>query len=799
MTEAWILRYEGFEPEQEGLREALCALGNGYFCTRGAAVEADAGATHYPGTYLAGGYNRLDSEIGGRTIENEDLVNVPNWLCLTFRTQDDPWFHLKEVELSEYQQELDLRHGLLTRRLRCQDAFGRITRVTTRRFVHMANKHLAGIEMVIEPENWSGRVQVRSALDGRVTNSGVARYRALNGNHLEQIEDGLNGDEEIYLKVRTRQSQLYVAQAARTRLYRDGKVLDVERHPLQEEGYVGQVLTCDVEQGHALRVEKIISLYTSRDRAIPECGAAARAALRRAGSFAELLASQESNWGRLWERFDIELDAEDRVQLVLRLHIFHLLQTTSPNVIDLDVGVPARGLHGEAYRGHIFWDEVFIFPLLTLRAPDVTRSLLLYRYRRLNEARWNARRAGYRGAMYPWQSSSDGREETQVVHLNPKSGRWLPDNSSLQRHVNAAIAYNVCHYARATGDMDFMSFHGAEMILEIARFWASASTYNPKLERYEILRVMGPDEYHDSYPDSEEPGLNNNAYTNVMAVWCLARAVRILDQLDKVRRDVLCERLEIRDEEIELWDRISRRMRLAFHGDGIISQFEGYDDLEEFDWEGYREKYGNIQRLDRILEAEGDSANRYKVSKQADVLMLFYLFSMEELSRIFERMGYTLDDEALTRNIDYYWQRTSNGSTLSGVVHAWVLARADRTRSWELFAEALESDVADVQGGTTAEGIHLGAMSGTVDLVQRCYSGLEVEEGTLRFDPSLPERLGSIRQRLSYRGHWINVHLERGRLTLEAVPGWAPPVKVAVKDDLRSLAAGETLSFEYSS
>ena len=645
MTDAWVLSYQGFDPALEGLREALCALGNGYFCTRGAAVEADADETHYPGTYLAGGYNRLESEVSGRIIENEDLVNLPNWLCLTFRTQDDPWFALKDVELLEYRQELDLRHGLLTRTVRCQDDVGRMTKITTRRFVHMRYQHLAGIEMKIEPENWSGRVQIRSALDGRVENTGVARYRALNGRHLEQVEDDHKDDDEIYLKVRTSQSQVQIAEAARTQVFRDGRALDVERQVLQQVGYVGQVLTCDIEEGQGLRIEKIVALYTSRDRAIPECGIAARTAVRRAAGFEELLASQEGTWSRLWRRFDIELDAEDRVQLILRLHIFHLLQTTSANIIDLDVGVPARGLHGEAYRGHIFWDEVFIFPFLTLRAPDVTRSLLMYRYRRLNEARWNARRAGYRGAMYPWQSSSDGREESQIVHLNPKSGRWVPDNSSLQRHVNAAIAYNVCHYARATGNMDFMSFYGAEMLLEIARFWASAATFNPKLDRYEILKVMGPDEYHDSYPDAEEPGLNNNAYTNVMAVWCLARAVKALDQLDHVRRSVLCERLAISDDEVELWERISRKMRLAFHDDGIISQFEGYEALAEFDWEGYRAKYGDIQRLDRILEAEGDSANRYKVSKQADVLMLFYLFSARELRRIFERLGYSLDDE----------------------------------------------------------------------------------------------------------------------------------------------------------
>ena len=181
---------------------------------------------------------------------------------------------------------------------------------------------------------------------------------------------------------------------------------------------------------------------------------------------------------------------------MLRLHIFHLLQTTSFNAIDLDVGVPARGLHGEAYRGHIFWDELFIFPFLNLRIPELIRSLLMYPHRRLMEARHLAREAGHRGAMFPWQSGSSGCEESQMLHLNPRSGRWLPDHTHRQRHVNAAIAYNVWQYFHATGDVEFLWFFGAEMLLEIARFWASIATYNATRQRYEIHHVVGADEFH---------------------------------------------------------------------------------------------------------------------------------------------------------------------------------------------------------------------------------------------------------------------------------------------------------------
>jgi trehalose/maltose hydrolase-like predicted phosphorylase len=478
--------------------------------------------------------------------------------------------------------------------------------------------------------------------------------------------------------------------------------------------------------------------------------------------------------------------------MILRLHVFHLLQTVSPHSVDLDVGVPARGLHGEAYRGHIFWDELFIFPFLNLRIPEITRALLRYRHRRLPAARRLAREAGYCGAMYPWQSGSDGREETQVLHLNPKSGRWLPDNTHLQRHVNAAIAYNVWRHYEATGDAEFLSVYGAEMLVEIARFWASIASFNAERGRYEIRGVMGPDEFHDRYPWAEKPGLDNNAYTNVMAVWVLLRALDARMLLDSERRVELDERLGLGADEVAGWDEISRKMFVPFH-DGVISQFEGYERLEEFDWEDYRAKYGDIHRLDRLLEAEGDTVNRYKASKQADALMLFYLFSAEELGDLFARLGYPFEGELIPRTVDYYLRRTSNGSTLSGIVHSWVLARSDRARSWTQLKAALESDIADVQGGTTPEGIHLGAMAGTVDLVQRGQTGLEIRDDMLRLNPCLPEELRGLRFRIRHRGHWLDIDIGCERLTISAPDGWDGPDRIVIRDESYGFHAGERL------
>ncbi len=531
-------------------------------------------------------------------VENEDLVNLPNWLSLCFRISDDDWFDLRRVEVLSYRQELDLRAGVLSRTVRFRDAKDRHTTLTQRRFVHMGRPHLAGLETTWLAEDWSGRMEIRSALDGRVVNSGVPRYRNLNGKHLAPIETASLGRDAIYLKVQTSQSELRIAEAARTRLFVSDQPVEPPVRIAEEEGYIAQHFEVELAEGHAVRAEKVVALFSSRDRAISESGLAAREALAEAEGFAALLESHTQAWQVLWDLFGMELEfaspapALNHTCLILHLHIFHLLQTTSPHTIDLDVGVPSRGWHGEAYRGHIFWDELFIFPLLNLRVPDITRALLRYRHRRLGAARCAARGAGYQGAMYPWQSGSDGREETQVMHLNPKSGRWLPDHSHLQRHVNAAIAYNIWQYYQVTGDLEFLCFYGAEMILEIARFWASLATFNRDLGRYEILGVMGPDEYHDAYPGAEKPGLNNNAYTNLMVVWVLCRALDLLQMLPAHHCSRVRDRLGVREEEIHRWEDISRRMRLVFHDDGILSQFEGYADLKEFDWAAYRKKHG---------------------------------------------------------------------------------------------------------------------------------------------------------------------------------------------------------------
>jgi trehalose/maltose hydrolase-like predicted phosphorylase len=787
----WMLVYDGYDPSRQGLRETLCSSGNGFFVTRGALPEATADGADYPGTYVAGLYDRAVSEVAGRQVENEDLVNLPNWLSLRFRVAGGEWFDVRHAHVEEHRYELDMRHGTLTRRLRWRDAEDRLTSVVQRWFVSRAEEHLAGLATEVTADNWSGSVEIQSGLDGRQVNGGVKRYQRLNGRHLTVLDQAEVDGETVDLEVQTLQSKVQVTLAARTRLLRNGRVDPVERTLVGEPGLIAHQLSVPLEQGQSATVEKVVALYTSRDHATSESRLDARLAVSGTGDFPDLLARHSAEWVRAWKRFDIALDTpEEWTGTILHLHIYHLLQTVSPHTSHLDVGIPARGWNGEAYRGHIFWDELFIFPFLNFQRPWIARALLQYRYARLGTARAAARRAGFEGAMFPWQSGSNGQEETQQLHLNPTSGRWLSDPTHLQRHVNIAIAYNVWQHYMITGDTVFLRFTGAELMIEIARFWASITTHNPDTDRYEINGVMGPDEYHEGSPDSAEPGLRNNAYTNVMAVWVLQRALETLAELPPHYRQEVVDQLAIRDEELDRWREISRKMTVIFHADGVLSQFEGYERLREFDWESYRERYGDIQRLDRLLEAEGDSANNYKVAKQADVLMLLFLLSRHELTDLLAELGYQVSDEQLVRTVDYYLARTSHGSTLSAVVSAWVLGRFSPEASWQFLLRALRSDVSDVQGGTTAEGIHLGGMAGTVDLVLRGMTGLRARGPVLRFDPALPPQVKRLRFSLHYRGHRVEVALDEDRLELSSLPGQAAPVTVLVRNQSVELVEG---------
>lgn len=751
----WGITYYDYDPKKERSREALLAVGNGYFGTRGALEESEANAINYPGTYLAGVYNRLTTSVAGKEVENEDFVNCPNWLTIRFKVEEGMWVDPNQMELLNMERSLDFKTGLLTKKMKIKDDEGNITAIESLRFVSMDNMHLAGIKYTITPLNYSGLVTVSTSLNGALINEGVERYKSLNAKHLEPVEEGGEGTVS-YIKVKTNQSDIHIAEAAKLILPDKN---DAQIEVKTTEGVALSIFEKELKENQSFTFEKLITIFTSREEENPLM--AAIETVQTLKNFHLLYRASAQSWQKLWDEMDLRIDGNRLVQKLLRMHLYHLLLSASPHNEHLDAGITARGLHGEAYRGHIFWDEIFVLPFYDIHFPKIARSLLQYRYHRLDKARENAAQAGYKGAMFPWQSGSDGSEETQILHLNPISGKWGDDHSSLQRHVSLAVAYNVWEYVHITNDLRFLEEKGMEMILEISRFWESKTFFDEKTGRYSIDKVMGPDEFHEMYPGASEGGLKDNAYTNLMVAWLFKQAGELMSKIGRNAQRKLTQKIGFQPEELTRWDEIRKKLRLVISKEGIIAQYDGYFDLKELDWDYYRKKYGNVYRMDRLLKAEGKSADEYKVAKQADTLMLFYNLRKEVVDELLSDMGYHLPADYLEKNLNYYLQRTSHGSTLSRVVHAQLADRVGhKALGKKLYMDALTSDFNDIQGGTTGEGIHTGVMAGTIMIALGTYGGIKLKAETLQVVPNLPDDWEALHCQLHFKGKVYEEEIE---------------------------------------
>ena len=798
--DAWNLSYFGFDQMEEKLRETLTTVGNGYFATRGCFVgEKATKDIHYPGTYIAGVYNEVPTVIHDKKIYNNDFVNCPNWAFIDFRIGDEKFLDILKTKILSYQQKLFMKTGKMWRRIKFQDARGRITTLEVERFASMDNPHLAAIKYRITANNYFEPITIRSTLDGTVNNYGVPRYRSLSGNHLNAVSQEKRGDN-LLLHVKTNQSDIDIYMQARHKLFKDEKEEDIKGDVKPNIQTINESFTFDCKQNKTYTLEKIVSVYTSQDEDSNDPEQDGSDLLNSEETFDELLEKSANAWEKLWEKADFVIDGDRFAQKAVRLYIYHLLVTYSPHSTNLDVGIPARGLHGEAYRGHIFWDELFVLPFYDQHFPEVTRADLMYRYRRLDAARGYARENGYEGAMYPWQSANTGKEETQKIHYNPVSGEWDPDLSRLQRHVSLAIAHNVLNYCRATDDRKFMRDFGAEMMFEITRFWASIAEFDEEDGRYHINHVMGPDEFQEKYPGTDVGGINDNAYTNILVSWLMNKMLKLYKRMDDKEKQEIAGKIHLSEEELEKWKDIRDNLYLEFNEDGILAQFAGYFNLKEVNWDYYKKKYRDTRRMDRIIKAENDSPDKYKVAKQADVLMTFFVLSPKQVRTVLEKMGYDIGDasEFLLKNYDYYIGRTSHGSTLSYVVHSALLKYISRNGGarWEWFMNALESDIYDIQGGTTEEGIHAGVMAGTIDIIVESFAGVELYDDEMEVNPRLPDHWDELSFMIFYRGRVFQLVMNRKSLTIKSLNEFEKTFHVKYGDDKRELAPKDEITFK---
>jgi kojibiose phosphorylase len=489
---------------------------------------------------------------------------------------------------------------------------------------------------------------------------------------------------------------------------------------------------------HWLRVKVTVedTVFTSREVFNPAKAASDHRASTRVCGLSTAVRAHVDAWGRRWDAAGVRIVGDEEAQRALRFAIHHLIAATNP--ADEHVSIGARGLTGEAYRGHVFWDtEIYMLPFYVFTDPPAARSLLMYRYYTLGAARRKAKTHGYKGALFAWESADTGDETTPRSVVAP-DGRLVNILTGKQEHhISADIAYAVWHYWRATGDDAFMISAGAEILVETARFWASRAQIEQD-GRAHIRQVIGPDEYHETVDD--------NAYTDMMAIFnleCAADAAAILEREQTGEWQRLSARFGLTEQEARSWRALAAALITGFDpATKLIEQFAGYFQLEEVDVAGQR---GRPTPLDMSLGPE--RVRRSKAIKQADVVALSAL--------LWEKWPVEVHEV----NFRYYEPRTAHGSSLSPALYALVAAwLGDGKLAQAYFRQTAEIDLAN--RGNAAGGVHMGAFGGLWQAVVFGAAGLKAREDGIALDPHLLPGWTEMTFSVQWRGRLLRLHLE---------------------------------------
>ena len=763
---SWHLDYYGIDhgKRQYG-QESMQTIGNGFLGLRGTYLEAKANDDNYPATYVAGVFNQLGTPINGRNIINEDLVNLPNGQYISFSIDDGEIFTIDDNLIQGALRSLNMKNGVMTITLLIKLADGKEIKVVERKVADLKNYHNYYLQYSIQPLNFSGSIKILTQIDASVVNSNVERYRNLASKHLS-TDKIANRDKEALLLAHTTQSNIQIA--VKTDLaYPD---LNNPTYSSNNSDEIAeQQVTFEAKEGEAYFFEKAVAIYTSLETKQNIEKIANEAAFFP--SFQDAVAQATADWENVWKEENVVITGDITAQKLLHLNSYSMTSAAQPLANkDLDASVGSRGLTGEGYRGHIFWDELFDMNFYILHSPELVKNLLMYRYNRLNAAKEYAKENGYNGAMYPWQSGMIGDEQSQEVHLNPITNKWDPDNSRKQRHVSLAVAYNIITYFNVSEDNEFMAKYGLEMLLDITKFWIDMAKPDHETGKYTIANVMGPDEFHEGYPNTKESGLKNNAYTNIMVSWLFKNIDKLFTQeSNDIIKDNF-QRAQFSDDDVAKLNDIRHNLKLDFEGD-ILGQFEGYFDLKRLDFDKYRQQYGNISRMDRILKAHDDTPDNYQVAKQADTLMALFNIRESTFLEIMDDLGYPIanPNKFISDNIKYYIDRTTHGSTLSRIVYSMLMLRINDTKmAWKLFYEALTSDYYDIQGGTTAEGIHLGVMGATLNVVTSFFAGVDYRGEQLEINPNVPKQWEEIDFHMTFKKIKFIFHITADTISMKA-------------------------------
>ena len=739
--EAWCIRETAFDTESHFLDETLFALGNGYIGLRGTHEEGYAGpaGTSLDGTYLNGFYESepitYPENAYGLARTNQFMLNVPNakgvslWL-------DGERFDLLEGTVHAYERVLDFRTGLLTRSVEWESPQGRRVALRSRRMVSFQNKHLFALEYQVTPLNFSGPVTLAAALNGVVKNQEAGDDprvgSAISGPTLHFVESAQTDQLSVLLQ-RTHNSGFQLATATHASV-------DVPHtvHQARDGQRLEQRFDIAAEQGKTITLTKFGAYHSSRD--YPEAELLQRSrdvlAAAAAAGFDALRADQEQYLADFWQQADVQIAGDDALQQGMHFNQFHLLQSVGR---DGKTNISAKGVTGEGYEGHYFWDtEIYIFPFFLYSKPEIARKLLEYRYAGLPLARERARQMSHeKGALYPWRTIA-----------GVECSAYFPAGTA-QYHINADIAYSIKMYLEATNDMAYMIQAGAEIVMETARIWMGIGSYDRE-GGFVINQVTGPDEYTAL--------VNNNYYTNAMAQMHLNFAAAIAEQLQaeypqEYARIVGLTALEA--SEPAEWRRAASLMLLPY--DEPL-QIHAQDDsfLSKKVWDFANTPKENYPLL---LNYHPMVIYRHQVCKQADVVLALLLLSDQ----------FTLEDKR--RDFDYYEAVTTHDSSLSSCIFSIIAAEVGyQDKAYDYFMETARLDLDDTHGNTHY-GVHTAAMAGTWLGVAYGFAGMRVVRGDLRFAPTVPKQWQHYTFKIHFHGALLEVHVEPGRTAYRLLQG----------------------------
>ena len=706
----WLLVEEGFTLVREHEIESIFAVGNGYIGARASLEEGS--SLSQPVTFAAGIYTDVaSSELGPA------LVVLPDWAHLEIAVDGDR-LSMDSGRIIEHRRMLDLRQGVLWRDWRQQDSSGRITWVRFLRLASLAARHVFLQSVAVTAENYTGRIEL------------VAGLTRLD-----------HGGERSSLSVTRGLATVVVLARDTSVAMATGSVMrpKAEATKSRQEGltdHMDEHWSCEAGLGETVCLDRVVAVYTSRDVADPADTARGHVAMIHERGVTALVNDHVDAWNRRWEAAEVHIVGDDEAQRALRFAVYHLVAAANPD--DEHASIGARGLTGQAYRGHVFWDtEIYMLPFYLFTDPPAARALLMYRHHTLGAARRKAKAHGYQGALYAWESADSGDETTPRSVVAPDGSVVSILTGEQEHHISADVAYAVWQYWRATADDQFMVDAGAEILVETARFWASRA--RTEADGYAHIRaVIGPDEYHETVDD--------NAYTNLMARWNLDRAADAMTILKRTQRSDwqrLSARLALTEEEPAAWQRIAATLVTGFDPDtGLFEQFEGYFDLEEVNVIEHR---NCATPIDVCLGRE--RTRQSKAIKQADVMALSALLWDEWPRAVHEA------------NFKYYEPRTAHGSSLSPAVHALVAARlGDGVLARSYLRQAGEIDLANNMGNA-AGGVHMAALGGLWQAAVFGVAGIRLREDGIALDPHLLPGWTEMRCSVQWRGRVLRLML----------------------------------------